>query len=159
MGGSPPGFVRFREIGSGWPNILIKSIITLYQQTSNQMETPCQIPVNGENDLTTHSKESRWLRVARAYHRIPILGRLPAQVLGGLLVAALAILLAILFPQGDCTCEDQFTDQKLETMARQGNQAVRHYLAQKDNTINCAGRRQELLQQLEKEKNKGHPKR
>jgi hypothetical protein len=67
--------------------------------------------------------------------------------------------MSILFPQKDCTCEDQFTDQKLEAMARQGNQAVRRYLAQKDNPINCAGRRQELLQELGKEKSKGHLKR
>ncbi|MDR3697706.1 hypothetical protein [Mucilaginibacter sp.] len=107
---------------------------------------------------TNQSEESKWLRLARAYHRIPILGRLPAQVLAALLVGGLAILLAVLFPQKDCTCEDQFTDQKLEAMARQGNQAVRRYLAQKDNPINCAGRRQELLQELEKEKNKSHAK-
>jgi hypothetical protein len=123
------------------------------------METTGQMPINLKNDLTTHSKESRWLRVATAYHRIPILGRLPAQVLGGLIVATLAILLAVLFPQGDCTCEDQFTDQKLEAMARRGNQAVKSYLAQKDNTINCAGRRKELLQELEREKIKDYSKR
>ena len=118
------------------------------------MDTPDQIPDSGRNDLANHSKESWLLRIARAYHSIPVLGKLPARFWIFLLAAALAILLTILFPQGDCTCEDQFTDQKLEAMARQGNQAVKHYLAQKDNTINCAGRRQELLQELEKEKNK-----
>lgn len=123
------------------------------------MKKPGDIPDNEQDDLTNHSEESRWLRLARAYHRIPILGRLPAQVFAGLLVGALAILMSILFPQKDCTCEDQFTDQKLEAMARQGNQAVRRYLAQKDNPINCAGRRQELLQELEKEKSKEHLKR
>lgn len=112
---------------------------------------------NGQDAPTYHSGESRWLRAARAYQRLPVLGKLPAQILGGLLVGALAILLAILFPQKNCTCEDQFTDQKLETMARQGNQDVRRYLAQKDNPINCAGRRKELLEQLEKEKKKNHP--
>jgi hypothetical protein len=159
MDGSTPGFVRFREISSGWPNILIKSIITLYQQTNNQMETPDQIPDSGGDDLANQSKESRLVRLVRAYQRIPVLGRLPGRFWIFLLTAALAILLNILFPPGDCTCEDQFTDQKLEVMARQGNQAVRRYLAQKDNPINCAGRREELLQELEKEKNKGHPKR
>ena len=122
------------------------------------MKVSGYIPDNEQNGSTNHSEESRWLRIARAYHRIPILGKLPAQVLVGILVGALAILLAALFPQKDCTCEDQFTDQKLEAMARQGNQAVRRYLAQKDNPINCAGRRKELLEQLEKEKNKDHPK-
>jgi hypothetical protein len=123
------------------------------------MENPGDMQDNGQDDLTYHSRESRWLRAARAYHRIPLLGRLPGLVVMGLLIAAVAILLAILFPQKDCTCEDQFNDQKLEAMARPGNQAVKRYLTQKDNPINCAGRRQELLQELEKEKNKGHPKR
>lgn len=122
------------------------------------MKKSGEIPDTGQDAPANYSQESRWLRIARAYHRVPILGRLPAQVLGGLLVGALAILLAFLFPQKDCTCEDQFTDQKLEAMARQGNRAVQRYLAQKDNPINCAGRRKELLEQLEKEKNKGHPK-
>lgn len=123
------------------------------------MDAPDQIPVSGGDDLANHSKESWLLRITRAYHRIPVLGKLPARFWILLLAAAMGILLAILFPQGDCTCEDQFTDQKLETMARQGNQAVKRYLAQKDNTINCAGRREELLQELEKEKNKSHLKR
>jgi hypothetical protein len=122
------------------------------------MKKPGEIPDTGQGDSANHTEENRWLRIVRAYHRVPILGRIPGQILMGLLVGALAILLAALFPQKDCTCEDQFTDQKLEAMARLGNQAVRRYLAQKDNPINCAGRRKELLEQLEKEKNKGHPK-
>jgi len=122
------------------------------------MKKPEEIQGTGQGDSANHTEENRWLRIARAYHRIPILGKLPTQVLGGLLVGALAILLAVLFPQKDCTCEDQFTDRKLEAMARQGNQAVQRYLAQKDNPINCAGRRKELLEQLEKEKKKDHPK-
>lgn len=123
------------------------------------METPGQIQDSGEDNLANHSKESRLIRLVRAYQRIPLLGRLPGRFWIILLTAALAILLNIIFPPGDCTCEDQFTDQKLEAMARQGNQAVKRYLAQKDNPINCAGRRQELLQELEKEKNKSHPMR
>ncbi|MFI5138334.1 MAG: hypothetical protein ACHQIM_10955 [Sphingobacteriales bacterium] len=123
------------------------------------METPGQIPDNGGDDSANHSKESWLLSAVRAYHRIPVLGRLPVRFWIFLLTAALAILLNVLFPPGDCTCEDQFNDQKLEAMARQGNRAVQHYLAQKDNTINCAGRRQELLEELEKDKNKDHPKR
>lgn len=122
------------------------------------MKVSGYVPDNEQDGSANHSEEGRWLRIARAYHGIPILGKLPAQVLMGILVGTLAILLAVLFPQKDCTCEDQFTDQKLEAMARQGNQAVRRYLAQKDNTINCAGRRKELLEQLEKEKNREHPK-
>ncbi len=123
------------------------------------MEIPDQMPDSGADDLANQSKKSRLIRLAQAYHRIPLLGRLTARFWIFLLTAALAVLLNILFPPGDCTCEDQFTDLKLEAMARQGNQAVKHYLAQKDNTINCAGRRQELLQELEKEKNKSHLKR
>lgn len=123
------------------------------------MKKPTEIPDNKRDDRPRPSEESKWFRLARAYHRIPILGRIPARVMGGVVAGALGILLGILFPQKDCTCEDQFTDQKLEAMARQGNEAVRRYLAQKDNPINCAGRRLELLKELEKEKNKGHPER
>jgi len=123
------------------------------------METPDQIPVNGDDDLVNYSKDSRLIELVRAYRRIPVIGRLHARFWVFLLTVALAILLNVLFPPGDCTCEDQFTDQKLEAMARQGNHAVKSYLAQKDNPINCAGRRKELLQELEKEKNKDHYKR
>lgn len=123
------------------------------------MKKPTEIPDNKRDDQPNPSEENKWLRLARAYHRIPILGRLPVRFWTILPAAGLAVLLNILFPPGDCTCEDQFTDQKLEAMARQGNQSVRRYLAQKDNPINCAGRRLELLQELEKEKNKGHRKR
>lgn len=110
-----------------------------------------------QEDLTSHSPESRWLGPARAYRRIPILGRIPAQCLAAL-AAALSILLAVLSPEKNCSCRNQFTDQKLEAMARQGNQAVKRYLAQKDNPINCAGRRLELLEALEKRQNKDYPK-
>lgn len=123
------------------------------------MKKPAEIPDNKRDDSTSHSEESRWIKLAKAYQRIPVLGKLPAQSVSMLLAGLLGIVLAILFPQKECTCEDQFTDQRLEAMARQGNQAVRRYLAQKDNPINCAGRRLELLKELEKEKNKGHPKR
>lgn len=113
---------------------------------------------NGQNDLADQLKESRWLKIARAYRRIPLLGRLPVDVLALLLGAVLAVLMAVFFPQKDCSCGDRFADPKLEAMARQGNQAVRRYLEQKDNTINCAGRRKELLQELEKERKRGHRK-
>ena len=123
------------------------------------MKKPTEIPDNKRDDRPNSSEESKWLRLARAYNSIPILGRLPVRVWAILPAAGLAILLNILFPPGNCTCEDQFTDQKLEAMARQGNEAVQRYLAQKDNPINCAGRRLELLKELEKEKNKEHSKR
>jgi len=126
------------------------------QKTGN--EKPVDLPGNAQEDLTSHSPESRWLGSARAYRRIPIVGRIPAQGLTGLAAAALSILLAVLSPEKNCSCRDQFTDQKLEAMARQGNQAVKRYLAQKDNPINCAGRRLELLEALEKQQNRDHPK-
>jgi hypothetical protein len=158
MYGSYPDFARFREKTFSGPFFVTTATVILDMQKAGS-EKPGDIPENERDELTNHSEASRWLRLARAYHRIPILGRLPARAWAFLLAVALAVLLNILFPPGDCTCEDQFTDQKLEAMARQGNQAVQHYLSQKDNPINCAGRRQELLQELEKEKNKGHRKR
>lgn len=97
-------------------------------------------------------KESRWLLIARRYKRIPILkGMNPFAILAMIL----CVTLAILFPQKECTCEDHFTDQKLEVMAKQGNRAVRNYLQQRDNPINCAERRRQLLQELEKEDKQG----
>lgn len=101
------------------------------------------------------SRESSWLRFVKAYRRIPLLGRIdPVKLLTFFFIVIIETLLIVVFPPGNCTCEDQFTDQKLEALARHGNPDVRRYLAQKDNTINCAGRRKELLQQLEKKKKK-----
>ena len=159
MYGSYPDYVQFREKTFSGAIFCHRNDCKFEYAKEQQMKSPEDTPDNVQDDLTIHSAESRWLRLARAYHRIPVLGRLPARFWVFLLTAALAVLLNILFPPGECTCEDQFTDQKLEAMARQGNQAVRRYLAQKDNPINCAGRRQELLQELEKEKDKGHLKR
>jgi hypothetical protein len=99
---------------------------------------------------------NRWLRLVKRYQQIPVLGSLNPFFLVAIM---LAVILAFLTPRGNCTCEDQFTDEKLEAMARNGNTDVRTYLAQKDNPFNCAGRRLELLKKLQKEKEKsGLPK-
>lgn len=99
---------------------------------------------------------NRWVRLVKRYQQIPVLGRLNPF---SLVAIMLAVILVILTPRGNCTCEDQFTDEKLEAMARNGNTDVRTYLAQKDNPFNCAGRRLELLKKLQKEKERsGLPK-
>lgn len=65
---------------------------------------------------------------------------------------ALAACMAILFPRKNCTCEDQVTDLRLETLARQGNKQVMHYQQERESVITCAAKREELLRKLEKEK-------
>jgi len=123
------------------------------------METNEKSSHGSLNTNTSVEEEGRLVRLLNWYRQIPVIGKIPVRVLMGLLVAALAILLAVLFPQGDCTCEDQFDDPKLQTMAKAGDQQVKQYLAQKDNTINCAGRRKELLEHLKQKKTKAQLKR
>lgn len=159
MYGSCPDFVRFREKTFQSAIFCHSNACNFGYTKEHVMKEPVEMPDSEQDNLKNHAEESRWIKLAKAYQRIPVFGKLPAQSVSMFLAGALGILLAILFPQKECTCQDQFTDQKLEAMARQGNQAVRRYLAQKDNPINCAGRRLELLKELEKEKNKGHPKR
>jgi hypothetical protein len=134
-----------------------KLTIALYKQTKPAMQISGQHEDNNQYDLPKDkvSRESKWLRFVRAYRRIPFLRRIdPVKLLTFFFIVVIETLLIVAFPPGNCTCEDQFTDQKLEALARQGDPDVRRYLAQKDNTINCAGRRKELLQQLEKKKKK-----
>ena len=64
---------------------------------------------------------------------------------------ALAACLAILFPRKNCTCEDQVTDLRLETLARQGNKQVMHYQQERESVIVCAAKREELLKRLEQQ--------
>jgi len=131
------------------------------------MKTTDQQPDDGGHDFDSYDKhyeakkESRLLRFNKAYQRIPVLRKIsPFKLFMVIMMIVIETLLIKIFPPGDCTCEDQFTDdKKVEALAKAGNQDAKHYLAQKDNALNCAGRRKELLDQLEKEKNKNHPKR
>lgn len=139
MSGSCPYFVRFGEKKfSGSKNGPLTNVILVMQRTGN--EKPVDMPEDAHEDLTSHSPESRWIRMGHAYRRIPILGWIPAQGLAGL-AAVLSILLAILFPQKELFGRDQYTDQKLEAMARQGNQAVKRYLAQKRQSDQLCGQK------------------
>ena len=114
------------------------------------------------------TKKASWLTwLLGAYMRIPLLRRIdPVKLCMFLLIMLIeTALLRLFLPPGwpipvvTCTCEDQYSDTTLEAMAKAGNQDVKRYLAQKDNPINCAGRRKELLDQLEKAKHKSQPKR
>jgi len=130
------------------------------------MKTTDQQPNDGGHDFDSYDelnetkKESRLLGFYRAYQRVPVLRKIsPIKLCMVIMMIVIETLLMKIFPPGDCTCEDQFTDdKKVEALAWAGNQDAKHYLAQKDNALNCAGRRKELLDQLEKEKNKNHPK-
>ncbi|MEO6521553.1 MAG: hypothetical protein ABIN91_07745 [Mucilaginibacter sp.] len=119
-------------------------------------------------DEHNEMKNESWLnRVLRAYMRIPLLRKIdPVKLCVFLLIMLIeTTLLRLFMPPGwpipvvTCTCEDQYSDTTLEAMAKAGNQDVKRYLAQKDNPINCAGRRKELLDKLEKAKHKSQPKR
>jgi hypothetical protein len=128
---------------------------------------------NGKHDVESDDEhnemqQENWLaRLLRAYMRIPLMRRIDPVKLCMFLVIMLVetVLLKYFLPPGwpipvvTCTCEDQYSDAKLEAMAKAGNEDVKRYLAQKDNPINCAGRRRELLEQLEKAKHKSQPRR
>lgn len=90
----------------------------------------------------------KWMKLAIWYKRTPVLKHIDPF---GIMMAILAIILAVIFPQGDCTCGDQIADQKLEVMGKQGNKEVQHYMQSRDNAILCASKRQELLKKLERE--------
>ncbi len=94
-----------------------------------KMETNEKSSHGSLNTNTSVEEEGRLVRLLNWYRQIPVIGKIPVRVLMGLLVAALAILLAVLFPQGDCTCEDQFDDPKLQTMAKAGDKQVKEKLA------------------------------
>ncbi len=99
--------------------------------------------------------ESKLTRFLKWYNRVPLLRKVPpSSLFSFIVVVSMTALLRLFFPPGECTCEDQFIDPKLEAMADSGNQEVKQYMAQKDNPINCAGRRKELLEQLQRKKNK-----
>lgn len=74
------------------------------------------------------------------------------QSLFGIIAVIIGVGLAAIFPQKNCTCEDQITDLRLETLARQGNKQVMHYQQERESVITCAAKREELLRKLEKEK-------
>lgn len=114
------------------------------------MENPQQVQDSDQK------LRNNWMRLVKRYQEIPIIGRINPF---SLIPILLAIILVILTPRSNCTCEEQLTDDKLEAMAQNGNTDVRTYLAQKDNPFNCAGRRLELLKKLQKEKeSSGLPK-
>ncbi len=137
----------------------------MYKQLIN-MKTTDQQPDDGAHDSDSDGeqnpaqKESRLFRFHRAYQRVPLLRKIsPFKLCMIIMVIVIETLLIKLFPPGDCTCGDQFTDdKKVEALSKAGNEDAKHYLAQKDNPLNCAGRRKELLDQLEKERSKKHPK-
>lgn len=79
------------------------------------------------------------------------------QSLFGIIAIVIGAGLAALFPQKNCTCEDQITDLRLETLARQGNKQVMYYQRERESVIICAAKREELLKKLEQEKRR-HPK-
>jgi len=74
------------------------------------------------------------------------------QSLFGIIAVFIGLGLAAIFPQKNCTCEDQITDLRLETLARQGNIQVMHYQRERESVIICAAKREELLKKLEQEK-------
>jgi len=74
------------------------------------------------------------------------------QSLFGIIAVVIGVGLAAMFPQKNCTCEDQITDLRLETLARQGNKQVMHYQRERESVIICAAKRVELLKKLEQEK-------
>ncbi|WP_316846499.1 hypothetical protein [Pedobacter psychrodurus] len=86
-----------------------------------------------------------WMRFKRAEKRDIY------QTLYGFITVIIAVGLAILFPQENCTCEDQVTDLRLETLARQGNRQVIHYQQQRESVIICAAKREELIKRLKEQ--------
>ncbi|RZJ92625.1 MAG: hypothetical protein EOO20_01130 [Chryseobacterium sp.] len=75
------------------------------------------------------------------------------QTLYGFITVIIAVGLATLFPQKNCTCEDQVTDLRLETLARQGNRQAIHYQQQRESVIICAAKREELIKRLKEQEN------
>lgn len=73
------------------------------------------------------------------------------QTLFSFIAVFLGVGLATLFPQKNCTCEDQVTDLRLETLARQGNKQVINYQQERESVIICAAKREELLKRLEQQ--------
>jgi len=126
---------------------LTLSICKFELKKNVQMENPEQMQDSDQKF------GNRWVRLVKRYQQIPVLGRIN---LFSLIPVLLAIILVILTPRSNCTCEEQLTDEKLEAMAQNGNTDVRTYLAQKDNPFNCAGRRLELLKKLQKEKERSN---
>ncbi|RYD98760.1 MAG: hypothetical protein EOP54_06570 [Sphingobacteriales bacterium] len=96
-------------------------------------------------------KHGKWIMAAIWYRSNPILKHINPLAFPMLLVA---MLLVVIFPRGECTCEEQVPDQTISAMAVKGNKEARLYLNSRDNALLCAARRQELLKKLENSKQK-----
>lgn len=104
-----------------------------------------------ENQQTHNEKpqHGRWIRAALWYRRTPVLKHIDPIAFPVILIS---IMLLLIFPRGECTCEEQLPDKSISAMAVKGNAEALSYLNAKDNALLCAARRQELLRKLEEEK-------
>ncbi len=91
-------------------------------------------------------KHGKWIRAAIWYRGNPVLKHIDPFAFPVILVA---MLLVLIFPRGECTCEEQLPDKTISAMAVKGNTKALRYLNAKDNALLCAARRQDLLKKLQ----------
>lgn len=96
-------------------------------------------------------QHGKWIRAALWYRRTPVLRHIDPIAFPVILVG---MMLVVIFPRGECTCEEQVPDQAISAMAVKGNKEAQLYLNSRDNALLCAARRQELLRKLENSKQK-----
>lgn len=104
---------------------------------------------NNKDVPNDNPKDGKWISLALWYRGNPVLKHIDPFAFPVILVG---IMLAVIFPRGDCTCEEQLPDKAISEMAVSGNAEARLYLNARDNALLCAARRQELLKKLEDDK-------
>ena len=99
--------------------------------------------------MSTPQKYGKWMRLAIWYKNVPILKHVNPLLL---LMILYVFLLSLVVKPSTCTCEDQFPDPRLSTLAKAGNMKVAAHLSARDNPFLCESRTQELLKELARKK-------
>ncbi|RYZ18694.1 MAG: hypothetical protein EOO10_25380 [Chitinophagaceae bacterium] len=99
------------------------------------------------DDIGAAQQYGKWMRLAIWYKNVPILKHVNPLFL---LMILYVFLLILFIKPSNCTCEDQYPDQELSTLAKEGDEKVAAHLSARDNALLCESRRQELLKELER---------
>lgn len=98
------------------------------------------------------SQDNAWIKMGRLYRSVPILGFINPLFFPAIILAGLFVYTLIYSEEPVCTCEQQIRDDELMTIGKAGNKEVQAYLNHIDDYLNCEAKRQELLKELERKK-------